>query len=150
MSFWRLLRKVWRHRNDELVVRYTAVGMNSTVDAERDRHVLLADYDAVPLERVIDSVKELQRFWNLSDAYVFRTRNGYHIMWFYDIMPFGRVKLILEYASWVDPMFKFISRYYNYKTIRVQGKYPEKDIRFVGIVYGDREPTQEEWDIGEL
>lgn len=131
-------------------LRDFAIGMNSEVDIKRDLHILFLDYDGIELQDVEDSVRECQGFWNLSDAYIYKTRNGYHAYFFYDIMPYSRVIMIVNFARFVDDMFRYISRYYDYKTIRQSGKYKERDISFVEVIKGKRAPTVWEAEIGDL
>jgi len=131
-------------------LRDFAIGMNSEVNIDKDLHILFLDYDKTTLEEVEESLKESQSFWNLSDAYVYRTRNGYHAYFFYDIMPYSRVVMIINYARYVDDMFRYISRHYNYKTIRQSGKYKERDISFIKVLKGKRIPSSWEVEIGDL
>jgi hypothetical protein len=147
---WADIKGFFRARKQEMLLRSAAIGMDSTVDIVNDRHILVLDYDVRELSRVVASVEELQQFWNLSDVMIFRTKNGFHAFGFYDIMPFGRLRQIIEYAKDVDPLFKALSYVYRHKTVRVEGKHPLRDIQFVGIISGLREPTQEEWDLGEM
>jgi len=147
---WRDIKGFFRVRKQEMLLRSAAIGVDSTVDVENDRHIIILDFDIGELSRVVDSVEELQQFWNLSDAMVFKTKNGYHVFFWYDIIPYGRLLQMIEFARWVDPMYKSISHIYRHKTVRVEGKHPLRDIQFVGIISGLREPTQEEWDLGEM
>jgi hypothetical protein len=134
----------------EAELRDFAVGMNSEVDINRDLHILFLDFDKILLEDVEDSVRECQAFWNLSDCFIYRTRNGYHAYFFYDIMPYTRVCMIVNYARYVDDMFRFISRYYDYKTIRQSGKYKTRDIFFEKMIEGLRRPSAYELEVGDL
>jgi hypothetical protein len=137
-------------KNQEMEIRSLAIGINSTVDLTQDKHIVMLDYDIHDIKKVIESVYELQGFWDLSDAFIFRTKNGHHAFFWYDQVPYGRLKQIIEYARYVDPMFKYISRFYDHKTIRVAGKYAHKDICFVKRIAGARQPTQSEMDIGTM
>jgi hypothetical protein len=134
--------------DEEIILKQSAIGMNSTVGD--NLHILMADYDIKNRSKVVESIEEMQKFWNLSDAYIFRTKNGYHVFFWYDIMPYTRVCQIIGYGKFIDPMYVNISKYYSHKTIRVKGKYKIQDIAFEGIVPGCRDPTDEEWEIGEL
>ena len=129
-------------------IQSVAIGMNSTVDA--DKHIILLDFDEVTIDDVRESVAELQEFWNLADADIFKTKNGFHAYFWYDHVPYDRLKMIINYARHVDPMFKYISKYYDRKTIRIAGKYKEKDIFFEETIKGVRFPTKIERDIGNL
>lgn len=137
-------------KKKDMILREFAIGINSDVNIQKDLHILILDFDEVDLSEVEESVGELQEFWNLSDAFIYKTHNGFHAYFYYDIMPYSRVKLILNYAKYVDPMYKFISRFYDYKTIRVAGKYKVKDIFFEKIIKGKRTPTLKETELGDL
>ena len=137
-------------RKHELEISNLAIGMNSTVDVTEDLHIVMLDYDIKSVEKVIESVWELQEFWNLSDAEIFRTKNGHHVFFWFDHVPYERLRMIVNFAKYVDPMFKYISRYYNHKTIRVSGKYANRDIWFVQKVEGVRPPVDHEFQIGRM
>jgi hypothetical protein len=147
VSIFKLLR-LDRHQKQEMLLQSAAIGINSTVGV--DAHIVMLDYDEKNIEKIIHSVIELQEFWNLSDAFIYQTRNGHHVMFWYDIVPYGRLKMIIEFAKYVDPMYKLISKFYNHKTLRVAGKYSERDIFFLDKIEGDREPSTEEMEIGNL
>ena len=115
-------------RNQEMEVRNVAVGMNSSLDWAGDLHIVMLDYDIPDVSMVKDSVRELQEFWKLADAEIFKTTNGFHVFFWYDHVPYERLQMIINYAKYVDPMFKYIGRYYDHKTIRVAGKYRHRDI----------------------
>jgi hypothetical protein len=144
------LKAMWSFFRKESVLKEMAIGMCSDVDFKRDLHIVFLDFDEVSLEEVEESIIELQQFWNLSDCFIYKTRNGHHGYFFYDFMPYSRVKLIIDYAKYVDPMFKYISRFYDHKTIRVAGKYKEHDIFFVKMISGKRSPSLKEVEIGNL
>ena len=150
MRFFNKLKLYFKYLKKEKELREFAIGLDSDVDFKKDLHILFLDYDNVPLDEVEESIKELQDFWNLSDCFLYRTKNGFHAYFYYDIMPYARVRMIIDYAKYVDPMFKFISKYYNYKTIRVAGKYSHKDIVFVKVIKGKRSPTFKEAEFGDL
>lgn len=143
-------RQWLRLSRQEMELQSLAIGMNSTVDLTQDLHIVMLDYDIHDIEKIVESVIELQGFWNLSDAFIFRTRNGHHAFFWYDQVPYGRLKQIIEYARYVDPMFKYISRFYDHKSIRVAGKYRQKDIRFVRTIVGRRQPSEAEREIGSM
>jgi hypothetical protein len=124
--------------------------MNSTIDWTKDQHVLMMDFDTKDLRRVEMSIEEAQAFWNLGPGFLYETKNGFHCIMFFDLMPISRVRLILDYVDGVDPMFRYISRFYDRKTIRVAGKYQEKDINFLKIIKGFRHPQRFEYDLGYL
>jgi len=137
-------------RKQELEIQNLAIGMNSSIDISEDLHIVMLDYDVKDIEKVTESVWEVQEFWGLADADIFRTKNGYHVFFWYDHVPYERVKMIVNFAKYVDPMFKYISRYYNHKTIRVSGKYAHRDIWFVKHVEGVRAPENQEFELGHM
>lgn len=134
----------------EMQIRNLAVGINSTVDLTKDMHIVMLDYDVDDAELVVKSIKELQAFWKLSDCEVFKTKNGFHAFFWYDHVPYGRLRMIIEFAKYVDPMYKYISRFYDHKTVRVAGKYDYKDIQRIGWLPGKRKPSKDEIEVGNL
>ena len=144
--------KDWlKFRKQEMQLQSVAIGMNSSVDWE-DTHIVMLDYDIDDVEKVKQSIRELQQFWKLDDADIFKTRNGFHVFFWYDHVPYERLKLIINYARYVDPMFKYISRFYDHKTIRVAGKYKEKDICYEATVKSMFSNTREKavQELGDL
>lgn len=148
-NFFRYLKWL-RHKNDEIELQNLAVGFNSSVNIEENMHILMLDYDIKDLSKVKESIRECQEFWDLADAYIYKTKNGFHVLFYYDQMPFERCKMIIDYAKYVDPMFKYISKFYSHKTLRTAGKHAQADIRLLMLVPGLREPRRLEWDLGEL
>jgi len=143
-------RKTWKLHGAELELSKFAVGVNSTVSMQTDRHIVMLDYDIQDIDVVRASVKELQEFWKLTDAYVYKTKHGYHVIMWHAHVPYGRLKQIIEFAADVDPMYKAISQQYSHKTLRVAGKYDAQDIKFERIIPGVRMPSLEEWEKGEM
>jgi hypothetical protein len=133
--------------NKEKSLRAFAVGINSTTG--KDSHIILLDYDTKIIENIIHSIIELQEFWNLGKADIYQTKNGYHVFFWHDQVPYARLKMIIDFAKYVDPMYKYISKFYNHKTIRVSGKYQYSDIVYVSTIPGKRKPTKQEIEIGE-
>jgi hypothetical protein len=145
--FWKMLKSYIRY-SKEAQLRDVAIGMNSFIDREHNIHLLMLDYDEVSYERVESSVKEIQSFWKLSDAFIYKTRRGHHVIFYFDHMPYSRVKMIINFARDIDEQFRYISRYYSYKTLRVCGKYQDQDIQFKTIIPGIRQPTLVEVEKG--
>lgn len=57
--------------------------------------------------------------------------------------------MIIDYSN-CDKAYKYISKFYDYKTIRASGKYKEHDIRYIGKFTGKRINTRDERELGEL
>lgn len=127
-----------------------AIGMNSSVDIEADEHIIVLDFDTSDYTDVKTSVRECQEFWKLADAHIYATRNGYHAIFFEDQVPFSRVKMIVEYARHVDPMFKYASRFHDHKTLRTAGKHRVSDVEFQCVLPGCRVPSPLEIERGAL
>jgi hypothetical protein len=126
-----------------------AIGINSYIDKDKDLHCLFIDYDIPDLEFVRMDLSELVQHFHLSDYEIYSTSKGYHIFFWFDHIPYSRVKMILDYSR-CDYMFKNISKFYSYKTIRCVGKYKNLDIKFIGKFTGVRKPTQYQLEIGGL
>jgi hypothetical protein len=47
-------------------------------------------------------------------------------------------------------LYRYISRFYSHKTLRVAGKYKERDIVFLKVMPGCRLPTRKEREMGML
>lgn len=150
IEFVKDIKNYRKAKDQEMQLRSMAVGMNSSVDVTRDIHIVMLDFDVHDISVVQKSIVELQDFWGLSDADIYRTRNGHHVFFWYDHVPYERLKMIINYARNVDPMFKFISRYYDHKTMRASGKYAYKDIKFVCTVEGVRECSDYEYEVGKM
>jgi hypothetical protein len=80
----------------------TCIGLSSV--CADSKHVVLLDYDGLPLIDVVEDFKELQRKFKLPYACLVKTKNGYHV---YCLAKFTYDKLfeIIE-ASECDPWFK--------------------------------------------
>jgi hypothetical protein len=150
MVSFRGFLKWLRIREDEKLLQDLAVGINSTVDFTEDKHIVMLDYDTKDFARVKRSVEECQRFWNLSDFFIFSTKHGFHAIGFYDHIPYSRLRMVIDYARDVDNMFKYISKYYSHKTLRTVGKYRRKDIAFKTLLQGVRKPSKQEFELGEM
>jgi len=135
-------------KHKEIELRSVAIGMNSTIDFEKDVHIIMLDYDIKDISKVKESIKELQRFFNLSDAFIYSTRNGFHVFFWFDHIPYSRLRMIIDFAKYVDIKFRYISRFYDHKSIRVAGKYKERDIKFVEVILSSRKPEEKEIELG--
>lgn len=153
MSFWKTVGGYLRWRDKrtyEVELQKMALGITSETDGENDEHIVMLDFDTKDIVKVTRSVEEVQEFWNLSDAFVYDTKNGFHVLFYFDQVPYERCRMIIDYARGVDPMFKYISRMYHHKTLRVRGKHGKQDIRYHMMIKGKRVPSKKEVDIGEL
>lgn len=146
----RIIRKLLRFLSkQEIKERQYAVGINSYIDKEKDLHIIMLDYDTQDLDFVLKDLKELVKFWNLSDYEIYKTTNGYHTFFWYDHIPYSRLKMIIDYSN-CDTSYKYISKFYDYKTVRASGKYKQKDIEHIGKFSGSRLYTNEQRVLGDL
>ena len=138
-------------KQDNKFVEKYCIGINSYIDDIKDQHIIMIDYDDLSKEETIKDIRRLQQIWKLGKADIFSTNNGYHVFFFWDFVPYSFLKLIIE-TSRADKMYKYISRFYNYKTIRVSGKYKELDIKFVKRIKPRRVEfiTDKDWKLGQL
>ena len=150
MVSWKGFQQWLRLRKQEQMMTSFAIGMNSSVDITEDKHIVMLDFDLKDQERVEQAVIEAQQFWAMSDCFLFKTTHGFHAIFFHEIVPYSRLRMIIEYTRDVDNLYRYISRFYSHKTLRVAGKYKERDIKFVKIIPGVREPTKQEWELGEM
>lgn len=141
-----LIKKLYR---EEHLLREFAIGMNSFINKEHGVHIVMLDYDTDSLEFVLKDLKELIAFFSLSHCEVFRTHKGFHAFFWYDHVPYSRLRMIIDYSR-CDEQYKYISRYYDHKTIRASGKYSQLDTSFVVGLRGARTPTQEQLELGLL
>jgi hypothetical protein len=141
-----LIKKLYR---EEHLLREFAIGMNSFIDKSKNIHMVLLDYDTESLESVIEDARELISFFGLAKAEVFRTQKGFHVFFWHDHVPYSRLRMIIDYSR-CDEQYKYISRYYDHKTIRASGKYSQLDTSFVVGLRGARTPTQEQLELGLL
>ena len=92
--------KLWLSKRElEKKVRSLAVGVNSTISIEDDIHVIFLDFDTNEFWKVKNSVRECQKFWNLADAYVYKTLHGFHAIFYEDQVPYERVLMIVNYIQ---------------------------------------------------
>lgn len=147
----KIIRKLLRFlAKKEIKQRQLAIGINSFIDKERDCHMIFLDYDTLDLGFVLNDLNDLSRHFHLSDFEIFRTSKGFHAFFWYDNnIPYSRLKMIIDYSR-CDIMYKYISKFYDHKTIRASGKYVISDISFIGKYSGKRIMTNSERELGNL
>lgn len=131
MGLIRIYKQFIRYiKKDNLLLEQFAIGINSFIDKKNNFHCVMLDYDGCSLNFVTKDVKELQEHFKIGDVDVFSTSQGFHCFGWYDSIPYERLRMIVDYSN-CDPMFKYISRYYDHKTIRASGKYQDLDTKFI-------------------
>lgn len=112
-------------------------------------YYLVLDYDNQDKLTVVTEIQHLQKKFNLAEAQIVKTNNGFHVYYFYDNeLSYERVLEILSESKAVDPIFVENFKNSKYVITRVSGKYSQRDIYPVDKISG-REITLIEksvWD----
>lgn len=87
---------------------YDVVAISNKVD---NRYCIFLDYDLTEETTVDSDIKGLQKNYDLGNAYVFKTRKGFHVM-FIDLVEYEELLTILK-ASSCDEHYKYVSRKNN-------------------------------------
>jgi hypothetical protein len=149
----KLVRKLIRYLSKkEKQERQYAIGISSYLNKgdKNELHVVILDYDMKDFSKVLKDVNELVKFFNLSSYECYSTRCGFHIFFWYDHVAYSRLKMIINYSNYIDPLYKFISTKYDTKVLRASGKYKDNDINFIGYFNGVRTATKDERELGNL
>lgn len=123
---------------------FLASGMTNKIsDAE---FFLTVDYDTADFDAVEEDIRALQTGFNLSAAWVFKTKSGYHAYFFEDNgLSSERVGEILRASRAVDPRFRESWEHFFSKgegvTLRISGKYEKRDVHFHRKIEGIRPAT---------
>lgn len=148
--FRKIIRKLLRIlAKKEIKERQLALGISSYISIDKDVHIVMLDYDILDLKYVLEDIKDLIHHFYLSDYEIYRTSKGFHVFFWYDRVPYSRLKMIIDYSR-CDKTYKYISRFYDYKVLRSTGKYKQQDIFFVGRYSGKRLMTRDERELGNL
>lgn len=78
------------------------------------RYCIFLDYDYDEKLTVYEDLSGLQEHYQLGNAYVFRTKKGFHAI-FLDLVTYTELKQILD-ASSCDDHYKYVSRRNNNRT----------------------------------
>lgn len=118
-----------------------------------NEYFLVFDYDNVDKLSVVKEIEKLQKQFNLSDAQIFKTNNGFHVYYFYDnSLSAEQIKKIFSASEFVDhhfvSNFETLSKEWLGVVIRTGGKYENNDIIPADNISG-REPTLIEKSVGE-
>lgn len=99
------------------------------------RYCLFLDYDYDCKETVYEDLSGLQEHYNLGNAYVFKTKNGFHAI-FIDLMTYSELCEILD-ASSCDNHYKYVSRKNNNRTwvLRITDKKNGNKVEFSEILW---------------
>lgn len=95
------------------------------------KHVIMLDYDNIPIGSVTDHIRIMQRQYSLGDFYIIKTLNGYNAICL-DKLPFGLIHSMgIDVLSLVDRKYLELANKRNYFTLRFDmDKKLEKIIEF--------------------
>ena len=106
------------------------VGVNSNLDD--DRHVLMWDFDDVPLDKVVDSLRRVQSRYFLSDIIICRTKEpDNYIAYCFTAQEWRSACEIVASTPEVDWQFFRFGVYRGHFTLRVT----PKNTRQIKLVY---------------
>ena len=114
----------FNHKMIFRVVRVQLVdGLNSTVDPDNDKHIIMWDFDDSKLKELIDMLQCVQVVYELSDIYIYHDGKdkSYRAICF-DIVPFNKLMVILLTTEGVDKDFIKWTMSKGYATQRISCK----------------------------
>lgn len=124
-----------------------ALGISSRVTAD-GLHIPMIDYDEKNYVKVYFDCIKLIKVFKLSDCFVYKTKNGYHAIFYYDLMSWDKAyKIILR--SNCDWMFKSLTGKFKKAVLRVGGKYTEPDIQPYSIISSPYRPAEIYQEFGQ-
>jgi hypothetical protein len=124
-----------------------AIGTSSLVNSRHNLHSVFIDYDGKNKEEVVADVNKLINRFHLRNASLFKTCNGFHAIFFYDVREWDEVKKIIR-ASKADWRYKSFCDEYGRVFLRIAGKHKQFDIRYFGTIVSPYKATKDETLIG--
>ena len=99
------------------------------------RYCVFLDYDYTEKHTVYEDITGLQEHFNLGNAYVFSTKNGFHAI-FIDLLTYEELKQVMN-ASSCDPHYKYVSRRNNNRTwvLRITDKKKGNKVTFLEVLW---------------
>ncbi len=103
------------------------------------RYCTFLDYDYTEELTLDADIKGLQKKFNLGNAYVFKTLNGFHVI-FLDLLTYEEVNKVLD-ASSCDEHYKYVSRKNNNRqwVLRITPKKNKNVSKFYKVVKSSHE-----------
>ena len=108
----------------------TLVFDNCIKSRDKIYYLVMLDYDDISETELLKDIKKLQSRYRLSEASMYTTRHGYHVIFFYDHIPSWKqcMKIILD--SCCDPKFKEVAVNMGKVNTRISNKYMLPDKHF--------------------
>ena len=103
------------------------------------RYCIFLDYDYTEETAIDKDIRGLQRKFSLGNAYVFKTLNGFHVM-FIDLVEYDELLRILN-ASTCDEHYKYVSTKNNNRTwvLRITPKKNDNNVTFHKVIKHNQE-----------
>lgn len=100
-----------------------------------NKFCLFLDYDYTERETVYADIRGLQEEYQLGNAYLFRTKKGFHAI-FIDLHTYSELKTLLD-ASSCDEHYKYVSRRNNNRTwvLRITDKKHGNKVEYDTTLY---------------
>jgi hypothetical protein len=122
---------IWFQKIDRIL------GINSRIGKrEDDKHILLWDFDNVYIWEVLDELKKVQLYYNLSNIYIIGgdKEHSFKAMCF-DQYPFWEMIGILYKTSYIDKSFYRWTVRKGQATMRISKKKGRMDINVIDCIY---------------
>jgi len=109
--------------------RGKCIGISSMMDGVNylDNHMPMFDYDGAVKKKIRKDVAEFQDKYGLGDAWVYRTKKGFHVYFFCDQVSHEIYMQMLKEADCCQG-FKKRSQSNNFAILRISAKYTHFDI----------------------
>ena len=109
--------------------RGKCIGISSMMDGANylDNHMPMFDYDGAVKKKIRKDVAEFQDKYGLGDAWVYRTKKGFHVYFFCDQVSHEIYMQMLKEADCCEG-FKKRSQSNNFSILRISAKYTRFDI----------------------
>ena len=114
--------KLWKWRLTFTAAKVVnVIGANSQID--KDEHVLMWDFDGIPLAKVKKALQFIQTHFELPEIRIFRTSPGTNYQaWCYKRVSWWKAKMIVARTHYVDEGFYRFAVFRGHFTLRTSDK----------------------------
>ncbi|NOQ38434.1 hypothetical protein GQ472_06120 [archaeon] len=105
---------------------------------DRIYYLVMLDYDDMPEHEVSKDIKRLQDRYGLHMASLYRTKHGFHAVFFYDCLTSWKDCMDVILASLCDQKYKDVAVKTGKVNTRISVKYSKPDKEFIRHVYPDK------------
>lgn len=111
-------------------------GINSKLKRKIDQHIILFDFDDMPIKNVMNSLKITQKKYDLGEIFIITDReNSYRAMCFKTVKFIELLKILID-TKGIDEYFIRYTARKGEATIRTTTKKGRKDIIIAGYLEG--------------